>query len=107
MKEASSDAHSSYASSKEIPFYEEIVSKFNDKLDDVGEPELFPEVFGVCKEKNLLIFGDLSSKGYQVLNRGYSIPEAKSILKRMAVFHAVSAVLQEEDPNIFVNFNSG
>lgn len=107
MKEASSDAHSSNASSQEISFYEEIASKFNDKLDDVGEPELFPEVYGVCKEKNLLIFGDLSSKGYQVLNRGYNIPEAKSVLKRMAVFHAISAVLQEEHPSIFANFNSG
>lgn len=107
MKEASFDAHSSDASSKEIPFYQEIVSKFNDKLDDVGEPEIFPDVFGVCKEKNSLIFGDLSSKGYQVLNRGYNIPEAKSILKRVAVFHAISAVLQEEHPNIFVNFDSG
>ncbi|XP_055301835.1 uncharacterized protein LOC129568213 [Sitodiplosis mosellana] len=109
VKEASSIADYLDASSKEISFYDEIVAKFNEKLDDVGEPELFPEVFGVCKEKNLITLGDLSAKGYQILpaNRGFNIFEAKSILKRMAVFHAISAVLQEEDANIFANYKYG
>lgn len=108
MKEASSDADSDVFN-KEMLFYEEIVPKINELLDDLGEPEIFPEVFGVCKTKKIVILGDLLAKDYQILpaSRGYNIPESKVILKKLAVFHAICAVLQEKEADIFANFAYG
>lgn len=108
MKEASSDADMDVFNAEMI-FYKEIVPKINEFLEFLGEPELFPEVFGVCYTKKIIILGDLLAKDYQILpaSRGYNIPEAKVILKKVAVFHAICAVLQEKEADIFANFTYG
>lgn len=94
---------------KEIEFYEEIVPQINEKLQYLGEPKLFPEPFGSCRSKNVLILEDLSVRGYgvQPTTQGFNIFQTKFILKKIALFHAVCAVLQEERPNIFANFKYG
>lgn len=97
---------------KEIEFYGDIAPKINKMLKDLSESQLLPEIFGVCKTKKIIILEDLTVKGYSTLaaQPGYDIPQAKAILKRMAVLHAIGAVLQQEQPNIFTiseNFKNG
>lgn len=94
---------------KEIEFYAEIAPKVNKKLQDLDEPQLLAECFGVCKTRKIIILEDLSANGYVTLpiQQGYNISQTKKILKRLATFHAVCAVLQEEQPDIFANVKSG
>ncbi|XP_031636472.1 uncharacterized protein LOC116349260 [Contarinia nasturtii] len=88
---------------KELLFYEQIIPKMNEKLKLLNETDMFPEVYGACKSRNIIILEDLSVKGYQVLPviRGYNVLETKSILRKLALFHAICAVLQEERSDIF------
>lgn len=94
---------------KEMEFYEKIVPKFNEKLKELGETELMAEPFGICTERNILILEDLSTKGYQARSplHGFDMHEAKAVLKRVATFHAIGAVLQEQQSDIFGNFKLG
>lgn len=94
---------------KEMKFYDEIVPRFNEKLKLLGELELLAEAFGVCKQRNILMLDDLSVKGYKPRSPelGFNVPETKAVLKRLASFHAISAVLQEDQPNIFTNIKNG
>lgn len=61
----------------------------------------------VLREANVL--EDLAAKGYGVLpaQRGFSISEAKSILRRISIFHATCALIREEHADIFVNLKNG
>lgn len=56
-----------------------------------------------------ILFEDLTLKGYRIasVHRGFNLEEAKLVLKKAALLHAVHAVLQEEYPNIFENFKYG
>lgn len=94
---------------KEIEFYGDIAPKIGQKLKELGEVHLLPEIIGVCKERKIIIMEDLGVKGYGVLpaHPGFNISQAKAILKRMATLHAIGAVLQEENPNIYANFQNG
>lgn len=94
---------------KEMEFYAEIAQKINQKLRELDEPQLLAQCFGVCKSRKIMILEDLSANGYSVLpvQSGYSISQTKIILKRLATFHAVCAVLQEVEPNIFEHFKTG
>ena len=94
---------------REIEFYGDIAPKIGQKLKELGERQLLPESIGVCKRRKIMIMEDLGAKGYCVLptQPGYNIAQAKAIFKRMATFHAIGAVLREENPDIFVNFKSG
>lgn len=115
MKEAISDelaliAFLEYdAYHKEMEFYDTVLPKFNVKLQQLGEPELFAEAFGVCKDKNVLILEDLSVKAYKSRPAalGLNVAETQAILKRVATFHAICAILQEEQSDIFQNFKYG
>lgn len=94
---------------KEMEFYDKIVPKFNEKLKQLGESDLFAECFGVCRQRNVLIFEDLSAKGFKSRNpsHGLNADETKAVLKRLASFHAIGAVLQEEQSDIFTIFKNG
>lgn len=93
----------------EMEFYGKIVPKFNEKLKELGEPELFAKQFGICAEKNILILEDLSAKGYQARSpaQGLNEHETKAVLRRTAAFHAIGAVLQDEQHDIVANFKKG
>lgn len=93
----------------EMEFYEKIVPKFNEKLKDLGELSMVAEPFGVWPQKNILILEDLSAKGYHARSpaQGFNEPETKAVLRKIALFHAIGAVLQAEQPHIFYHFKSG
>lgn len=94
---------------KEVEFYDKIVPKMNEKLKDLNEPQLLAECFGVCKKRKIMVIEDLKAKGYHILagQNGCNISETKAILKRVAVFNAIGAILQQEQPDIFANFKCG
>lgn len=94
---------------KEIEFYSRVSGKIAQKLREIGEPQLLPEYFGVCNEKQIMILENLAFKGYGIVPvlPGFNIHEAKAILKRLATFHATCAVLQQDQPNIFSIFKNG
>lgn len=95
---------------KEIEFYSKIAPKINQKLKKLNETDqLVAEPYGVCNANNAILFEDLCSKGYGIASvlRGFNFEEAKIVLKKAATLHAIHAVLQEEDPNIFENFKYG
>lgn len=94
---------------REIDFYAELAPRFNQKLSDLGDSQLIPEIFGLCKNKRMMIMEDLAAKRYDFVpvERGFNLAEAKVILKRLAVFHAIGAVLLEHEPNIFAKYRIG
>lgn len=94
---------------KEVEFYGDVAPKINKKLQEMGEHSILPEIYGVCKTKKIMIMDDLVAKGYGIsaAQPGYDISQAKSILRKMAMLHSISAILQEEQPNTFNNFKSG
>lgn len=101
-------AHNVY--NKEIEFYSVIVPHIQRLLKQLNEPnELIAETFGVCKFNKLMLFDDLTQKDYGMksIQKGFNIAEAKEILKKSAIFHAICAVIQQEEPNIFANFKYG
>lgn len=93
-----------------MEFYDKIAPKINEKLKQLNETaQLVAEPYGVCRVNNAILFEDLKSKGYGIasIHRGLSFEETKIVLKKTALLHAINAVLQEEDPNIFENFKYG
>lgn len=95
---------------KEIEFYDEIVPKIKRFLIKLDEPDrIIAETFGVCKTNKVMLFEDLAPNGYGLasIQRGCNIPETKVIFKKLATFHAICAVLQEQQPDIFANFKYG
>lgn len=115
MKEAISDEVSLNvflqfdAYNKEIEFYMKILPKYNAKLRELNADQMFPEAFGVCEQRKILILEDLSTKGYQIdsVGSGFNILQTQAILQKMAIFHAIGAVLHEEDADIFTNIKYG
>lgn len=95
---------------KEIEFYGEIVPQIKRLLTALDEPtKLIADTFGVCKVNKVMLFEDLAPNGYGLssIKRGCNISEAKVILRKSAIFHAICAVLQDQQPDIFVNFKYG
>lgn len=115
MKEESSNEWTMKASAqfdifdKETVFYCEIAPKINKRLNELGELKLFPEMIGMCKSTKIMILEDLLADGYRVLpvKDGFNFDEMKALLKRIATFHAVCAILQEEKSDIFATFKYG
>lgn len=101
-------AHNVY--DKEIEFYNKIVPQINQLLSKLNQSnKLVPEIFGICKEKSMMLIDDLYQKGYRLapIQSGLNMAEAKAVLKELAVFHAICAVLQENQADIFANFKHG
>lgn len=95
---------------KEIEFYGKIVPKIKTLLNQLNEPnELIADTFGVCTINKVMLFDDLTPKGYGMasIQQGFNLSEAKFILKKLATFHGICAVLQEQQPNIFENYKHG
>lgn len=94
---------------KEAQFYEKLAPKINEKLTALNEPQLLPVCYGICRERRVMVIEDLCAKGYKKLHgpNKCNIVETRAILKRMAVFNAIGAVMQKEEADIFVNFKSG
>lgn len=67
---------------KEVEFYTNIAPKINQKLRELGESDLFADLIGACKSREVMILEDLSADGYQVsaAKGGFDVEETKAIL---------------------------
>lgn len=95
---------------KEIEFYGEIAPKIKQLLTKLNETDqLIADSYGVCSTNDVMIFEDLKVKSYRTssIHRGFDFDEAKIVLKKAAAFHAINAILQQQQPNIFELFNFG
>lgn len=95
---------------KEMEMYEKILPKAKELLWKIGDKKkMFANTIYVSKTNNAIIFEDLSVKGYQMKTTkdGFDLIHAKMILSKLAKFHAVCAALNEQQPDIFKNFQFG
>lgn len=95
---------------KEIEFYGKIAPQIKQLLIKLNESDqLIADAYGVCSTNDAMIFEDLKVKSYRTssIHRGFNFDEAKIVLKKAAAFHAINAVLQQQQPNIFELFNFG
>lgn len=95
---------------KEIEFYSSTMPKL-DALIKTLDPSssLFPKLVYVCEINSVIVLEDVTTGGYQQpsIHPGMNLIEAQAVLRKLAVFHAASAVLQEREPDIFANFKHG
>lgn len=96
---------------KEIEFYTQIAPKISALLAQLNETkQLFADCYGVCLTNDAVLLEDLTTKSYCVpstVHCGFNLDEAKIALKKMAAFHAINTILQQQQPNIFENFKFG
>lgn len=101
-------AHNVY--DKEIEFYGKIVPQINRLLCKLGDSDdLVAETIGVCDVNKAMLFEDLTMKGFRMasIQRGFSVADAKIILRKLAKFHACGSTLQANQPEIFANYKHG
>lgn len=101
-------AHNVYL--KEMAFYGKIAPKYKDALARLNDTDqLVAEPYGVCSMHNAILLEDLSIKGYDIAPavRGLNFNQTKLVLEKIAKFHAINAVLQQEDPDDFLSFKYG
>lgn len=101
-------AHNVY--DKEIEFYGKIVPRINHLLGKLNDSDdLVAETIGVCDVSKAMLFEDLTAKDYRMaaIQNGFSVAEAKIILRKLAKFHACCSVLQATQPEIFANYKYG
>lgn len=95
---------------KEIDFYKRIAPQMKILLGKLNESEqLLAGTHGVCETNKSILFEDLAVKGYRLspVQCGFDMQGAKMILKKAATLHACCAILQQEQPDFFINFKHG
>lgn len=96
------------AYTKEIEFYSQLAPKINVALGRLNATEPFiANCYGVCPTRDVILLEDLAVKSYCLLKQFFNFDETKFIFERLASFHAINAVLQQQQPNIFENFKYG
>lgn len=93
---------------KEIEFYGQIAPKIAAVQAQLNETKpLIPKCYGVCWTNDVLVLDDLAIESYRTSDQSYQFDQAKLVLERLASFHAINAVLQQQQANIFENFKYG
>lgn len=97
------------AHEKEIDFFDNIIPKMEFYLPLNEEDPILPAIYGICKQRGVILMEDLLSRNYsnKRTDELFNVDEAKWVLKKVAAFHAVAAVLQEEQANIFDCYRDG
>lgn len=90
---------------REMDMYEDILPKLADILkQETGDPRnLFAATINVDRERQSIMFEDMSLKKYFVADRIKQLDRQHTqlVLEKLAVFHALGAVLNEKQPGIF------
>lgn len=95
---------------KEMLFLELIAPQIEKQLMKIDEHEnLIPEVIAVDRRKETIIFEDLKSKDFQMVDRMTGLDEAHTLLalKKLAKFHAASLIIHQKHPKAFELFDTG
>ncbi|XP_017104210.2 uncharacterized protein [Drosophila bipectinata] len=112
-KDPASDLLSDYGIyTREMDMYEQILPYLADLVhEELGDSrKLFAGTVSVDREKNCIIFEDLSLEHYKVASRleKLDLEHTHLLLERLATFHAAAAVLAERRPGIFErNYDRG
>lgn len=93
----------------EIEFYSQIVPKIHaiQSAQFVGASPFMATCYGVCENYDVLLLEDVASKSYFMLDRPFNFDETKFLLEKLASFHAINAILQQQNSEIFENFKYG
>ncbi|KAL7729673.1 hypothetical protein ACLKA6_007944 [Drosophila palustris] len=90
---------------REMDMYEEVLPKLAEILKrEMGDPrKLFAATMNVDRERDSIIFEDMSLKKYFVADRIKQLDRKHTqlVLEKLSIFHALSAVLNEKQPGIF------
>lgn len=95
---------------KEMDVYEIVVPELKRLSRSLGDrSELYPSALTVDRDHSVIIFDDLSKKGFTMLDRsvGLDLTHMKMSLKLMAKLHASSLKLAELHPTIFDRYTTG
>lgn len=112
-KDPASDLLSDYGIyTREMDMYEKILPYLAELVQkELGDSKkLFAGTVSVDREKNCIIFEDLSLEQYKVVSRldKLDLKHTHLLLDRLATFHAAAAVLAERRPGIFErNYDRG
>ncbi|XP_034113406.2 uncharacterized protein LOC117573973 [Drosophila albomicans] len=93
---------------REMNMYEEVLPKMSDILkQSLGDhyQQLFAGTMNVDRERNSIIFQDLSLENFFVADRIKQLDRehAQLALEKLALFHAASTVLNQRQPGIFAD----
>ncbi|XP_058822376.1 uncharacterized protein LOC131683967 [Topomyia yanbarensis] len=95
---------------KEMDIYQLVIPELKQLMKSIGDrTDLYPTTLTIDRVKNVIVFKDLSSKGYIMADRfvGLDMLHTKMSLKLMAKLHASSLKLAEMSPNIFKEYKTG
>ena len=94
---------------KEMDVYQFVIPELKLLMKSIGEPgELYPTALIVDRKREVIVFKDLTPDGYRMVDRtqGMDMVHMKMAIKLMAKMHASSLKMREQQPNIFVPYNT-
>ncbi|XP_037947070.1 uncharacterized protein LOC119679004 [Teleopsis dalmanni] len=94
----------------EIKVYTEILPKFESVLNSIGDKtKIGPNcLYYSLHPKKCIVFEDLVPLGYTVQrDRDLNNDEIKDVMRKLAVFHAISYYLNKKEPKLFDNLQYG
>lgn len=95
---------------KEMNIYQLVIPELRQLLRSVGDrSELYPSALCVDRNNDVMIFNDVTKKGFVMTDRtkGLDVIHTKMSLKAMAKLHASSLKLAEMYPTIFDGYKTG
>ncbi|XP_058447892.1 uncharacterized protein LOC131428186 [Malaya genurostris] len=95
---------------KEMDIYQLVIPELKQLMRSIGDNSvLYPTTLTIDRTKNIMVFDDLSSKGYIMADRfaGLDLLHTKLTLKLMAKLHAGSLELTSMHPTIFKGYKTG
>lgn len=108
VKKLGEDGYNVYE--KEMDVYERIIPELNRLARSLGErSELYPSTLTIDRDNDVIIFDDLSRKGFVMGDRtvGMDKIHLEMSFKIMAMMHASSLKLVEMQPTIFDGYSTG
>ncbi|XP_055549832.1 uncharacterized protein LOC129732725 [Wyeomyia smithii] len=95
---------------KEMDIYQVVIPEFKRLMKSIGDRSCqYPSTLCIDREKEVIVFKDLSPLGYVMVDRLEGLDEVhtKMSLKLMAKMHASSLKLAEIRPKIFDGYKTG
>uniref|UniRef100_A0A1L8DZA2 Putative ecdysteroid kinase n=1 Tax=Nyssomyia neivai TaxID=330878 RepID=A0A1L8DZA2_9DIPT len=93
---------------REIEMYEKISVEIAKVLKSIGDnTQLFPEALHHDYEREVLVFEDLSLRGFRNVDRRLRLDlhQAKMVMEKLAKMHAATAKMEEKNPGMFAHYN--
>lgn len=96
--------------SKEMDMYEKLLPEYKRILKSIGEDfDCFPEVIGVDRSLECIIMEDLMERKFVMKDRleGLDSNHILLSLKKLAKMHAASIIINQNNPELFKNMDTG